>query len=136
MKKRDNGMTRAEEYRQLTIQCALRLFCQYQDMSEAKAFAAAGRFVAELRKLDAAESLGPETASGSLRAGSAGPEPGAGDEENNATPDKENPYILAAIARYAEGNDDVEVDLDAVVAEADGGAFVQLWGWVDDADLP
>ena len=94
----------------------------------------AGRFVAELRRQDAqADASACPTR---------GPEP----QDNAAQPERlalqaekpvVNPYVTAAIARYVEDSDgDIEVDLDAVVSEADGGAFVQMWGWVDNADLP
>lgn len=114
---------RRAEYRRVGIEVAMRLFCQYTDMPAAQALAAAGRFVDELRQQDAQSdtSACPKN----------GPEP-----QDNALQSERpvvNPCVTAAIARYVEDSDgDIEVDLDAVVSFADGGAFVQMWGWVDN----
>ena len=114
---RARGREREAEYRRVFLECAMRLYCQYPDMSEVKALTAASVFVAELRQHDGQADT------------QACPE--KGDER------KDSPYVVAAITRYAENsNGDIEVDLDAVISEADGGAFVQMWGWVDNADLP
>lgn len=50
---------------------------------------------------------------------------------------EENPYIVAARKRYADGSDnDIKIDSDAQVSYSDGGAFVRGWLWVPDEDLP
>lgn len=44
--------------------------------------------------------------------------------------------IDAARKVYADpSNDDVEVDDNALVSVADGGIWVQMWGWLADFDL-
>ncbi|MDA8120800.1 MAG: hypothetical protein M0Z85_12375 [Gammaproteobacteria bacterium] len=56
---------------------------------------------------------------------SACPEKGPKLQDNAEQPERlvVHPYVTAAIARYVEGsNGDIEVDLDAVVSKADGGA--------------
>ena len=121
---------RRAEYRRVGIEVAMRLFCQYTDMPAAQALAAAGRFVDELRQQDAQSDTsacpknGPEPKDNALQ-----PERPALQAERPVV----NPCVTAAIARYVEDSDgDIEVDLDAVVSFADGGAFVQMWGWVDN----
>ena len=46
-------------------------------------------------------------------------------------------YIKTAIDLY--GSNDIEFDVDTssscMIAEADGGAFVQAWVWVSQEDL-
>ncbi len=121
---------RRAEYRRVGIEVAMRLFCQYPDMPAAQALAAAGRFVDELRQQDAQSDA------------SACPKNGPEPKDNAVQPERPalqaerpvvNPCVTAAIARYVEDSDgDIEVDLDAVVSFADGGAFVQMWGWVDN----
>ena len=121
---------RRAEYRRVGIEVAMRLFCQYTDMPAAQALAAAGRFVDELRQQDAQSDT------------SACPKNGPEPQDNAVQPERPalqaerpvvNPCVTAAIARYVEDSDgDIEVDLDAVVSFADGGAFVQMWGWVDN----
>lgn len=124
----DRARGREAEYRRVFLECAMRLYCQYPDMSEVKALTAASVFVAELRQHDGRA----DTQACSEK----GPEPQDNLQPVGALP-AIHPYVTAAIARYAEDSDgDIEVDLDAVVSEADGGAFVQMWGWVDNADLP
>lgn len=125
---RARGREREAEYRRVFLECAMRLYCQYPDMSEVKALSAASIFVAELRQHDGRA----DTQACSEK----GPEPQDNLQPVGALP-AIHPYVTAAIARYVEDSDgDIEVDLDAVVSEADGGAFVQMWGWVDNADLP
>ena len=128
---------RRAEYRRVGIEVAMRLFCQYTDMPAAQALAAAGRFVDELRQQDAQSDTsacpknGPEPKDNALQ-----PERPALQPERPALQAERpvvNPCVTAAIARYVEDSDgDIEVDLDAVVSFADGGAFVQMWGWVDN----
>ena len=128
---------RRAEYRRVGIEVAMRLFCQYPDMPAAQALAAAGRFVDELRQQDAQSDTsacpknGPEPQDNAVQ-----PERPAVQPERPALQAERpvvNPCVTAAIARYVEDSDgDIEVDLDAVVSFADGGAFVQMWGWVDN----
>ena len=119
---------REAEYRRAFLECALRLYCRYPDIGEAKALSAASVaasvFVAELRQHDGRA----DTQACSEK----GPEPQDNLQPVGALP-AIHPSVTAAIARYAEDSDgDIEVDLDAVVSFADGGAFVQMWGWVDN----
>ena len=117
-------------------------------MSPAKALAAAGRFVDELRQQDAQsdaracpkkgtepkDNPHKEGASPSAHCGSHRPHcpPHGGCGRQCGPWGVVHPYVTAAIARYVEDSSgDIEVDLDAVVSEAEGGAFVQMWGWVD-----
>ena len=128
---------RRAEYRRVGIEVAMRLFCQYPDMPAAQALAAAGRFVDELRQQDAQSDTSachknsPEPHDNAVQ-----PESPALQSERPALQAERpvvNPCVTAAIARYVEDSDgDIEVDLDAAVSFADGGAFVQMWGWVDN----
>ena len=128
---------RRAEYRRVGIEVATRLFCQYPDMPAVQALAAAGRFVDELRRQDAQSDASacpknsPEPQDNAVQ-----PERPALQAERPALQAERpvvNPCVTAAIARYVEDSDgDIEVDLDAAVSFADGGAFVQMWGWVDN----
>ena len=121
---RARGREREAEYRRVFLECAMRLYCQYPDMSEVKALTAASVFVAELRQHD--ERADRHACS------EKGPEPQDNLQPVGALP-AIHPCVTAAIARYVEDSDgDIEVDLDAAVSFADGGAFVQMWGWVDN----
>jgi len=48
------------------------------------------------------------------------------------TEDQQLAYRERAGELYAHNTDDVQIDEDAHVSEADHGAWVQAWVWVDD----